>query len=500
MDPRRAKWAGWRRIPSDRFRVDRPDGGDLTPETDGPFLSTLLAMREPPGSLDPVLSNDRKAERGWGRLAGWFRQSRPSLVLKEPLMVSRTLLYGLLAWMALVPFRTEGSEYGSYGGVYPSGLPYFAYGFSGSLYGLGRLPVPPYFAIHPPVYYNTITPRPYGDSPFAWSGRPRQVEASQRRLIVNHFYTQAVETSGPVVASLPGVVIESAPAQASELVPPAEPGGATEGTSRVDSKPAGPPARGIESESTGAAAGDLERPQSAPAVAATDREPAGAATTRSGASHKKKSATEKAARLKRRAERAARKASAESAPATANAPAPQTVANSASAPSAEKPVAPTPPPTTAPATENPAENAAKTPAATAESTAEPKSADAAAANPSEPAQPEPAQPEPATPAAPDEEPAAPAPANSALTPTMIITEPSSAAAEVLPQTTEERDADVPSVILARSARDRSQVLKLTITSPSKPIRNPFFDADEVPIRQASSSAGRVPRAADSRTR
>ena len=429
-------------------------------------------------------------------------------------MVSRTLLYGLLAWMALVPFRTEGSEYGSYGGVYPSGLPYFAYGYSGSLYGLGRLPVPPYFAIHPPVYYNTITPRPYGDSPFAWSGRPRQVEASHRRLIVNHFYTQAVETSGPVVASLPGVVVESAPAQASELAPPAERGGAAGGTGSGDSKPAEPQAQGTTSESTGAAAQNSDRPQSAPAVAATEREPAGSTTTRSGASHKKKSATEKAARLKRRAERAAQKASAEAAPATAGASAPRTDANSASAPSADKPVAPAPAST--PATESPTENAAKIPAAAAVPTAEPQSADADAANPAEPvkpaepAKPEPAKPEPAkpddanpepaTPAEPNEEPAAPAPASSALTPTMIITEPSSAAGEALPQTTEERDADAPAVILARSSRDHSRVLKLTITSPQKPIRNPFFDADEVPIRQASSSAGRAPRAADSQTR
>lgn len=38
---------------------------------------------------------------------------------------------------------------------------------SRSLYGLGRLPLPPYFALHPPVYYGIRYTRPYGASPFA---------------------------------------------------------------------------------------------------------------------------------------------------------------------------------------------------------------------------------------------------------------------------------------------------------------------------------------------
>ena len=32
--------------------------------------------------------------------------------------------------------------------------------------------VPPYFAVHPPVYYSLPKPRPYGESPFAWYGGP----------------------------------------------------------------------------------------------------------------------------------------------------------------------------------------------------------------------------------------------------------------------------------------------------------------------------------------
>jgi hypothetical protein len=42
-----------------------------------------------------------------------------------------------------------------------------------SLYSLGRDFVPPYFAIHPPVYYSLPVRRPYGDSPF-----PRLPDAS----------------------------------------------------------------------------------------------------------------------------------------------------------------------------------------------------------------------------------------------------------------------------------------------------------------------------------
>ncbi len=52
-----------------------------------------------------------------------------------------------------------------------------AYGSSGTLYGSGYLPVPPYFAIHPPVYYSHNYYRPYGTSPFAQSGNAAMVVA-----------------------------------------------------------------------------------------------------------------------------------------------------------------------------------------------------------------------------------------------------------------------------------------------------------------------------------
>jgi hypothetical protein len=48
-------------------------------------------------------------------------------------------------------------------------FPWFGYGNNGpAAYALGNIPAPPYFALHPPVYYShMITPRSYGRSPFA---------------------------------------------------------------------------------------------------------------------------------------------------------------------------------------------------------------------------------------------------------------------------------------------------------------------------------------------
>lgn len=42
-----------------------------------------------------------------------------------------------------------------------------AYGASGTLYGSGYLYVPPYFSVHPPVYYSHQYYRPYGWTPYA---------------------------------------------------------------------------------------------------------------------------------------------------------------------------------------------------------------------------------------------------------------------------------------------------------------------------------------------
>ncbi len=99
--------------------------------------------------------------------------------------MKRAHILALLVATALVTAasRTEAGDYGLHGG-----LPWFGYGYSGSLYGLGRIPVPPYYALHPPVYYSHPVPRPYGHSPFAWRSHQSQLMAPQPKLTINpHF-------------------------------------------------------------------------------------------------------------------------------------------------------------------------------------------------------------------------------------------------------------------------------------------------------------------------
>lgn len=55
-------------------------------------------------------------------------------------------------------------------GYIGSGVGYGSFGQLGSPYALGRIPVPPYFALHPPVYYSQPVARTYGYSPFAYPG------------------------------------------------------------------------------------------------------------------------------------------------------------------------------------------------------------------------------------------------------------------------------------------------------------------------------------------
>jgi hypothetical protein len=103
-----------------------------------------------------------------------------------------------------------------------------AFGSSGTLYGSGYLPVPPYYAIHPPVYYSHAYYRPYGWSPFAQPGyiapaalrpEPRMIvnpmvprvkanpavkdesNTARSELIVNPFFVQGQKTGEGRLAS-----------------------------------------------------------------------------------------------------------------------------------------------------------------------------------------------------------------------------------------------------------------------------------------------------------
>ncbi len=56
------------------------------------------------------------------------------------------------------------------------------------LYLNGSIPVPPYFALHPPVYYSAPIPRTYGYSPFAYPGTvptPEIVTPAEPEVIEN---------------------------------------------------------------------------------------------------------------------------------------------------------------------------------------------------------------------------------------------------------------------------------------------------------------------------
>ena len=75
-----------------------------------------------------------------------------------------TLVAGFVFGLACSGVQAfDGYGYGNF--------PWFGYGNNGpAAYALGNIPAPPYFALHPPVYYShVITPRSYGRSPFACS-------------------------------------------------------------------------------------------------------------------------------------------------------------------------------------------------------------------------------------------------------------------------------------------------------------------------------------------
>ena len=80
--------------------------------------------------------------------------------------------------------------------------PYLGYGGMGAYgWGINRttdyVPSPPYFAMYPPVYYNSqITARHYGTSPFAWSvgmqpityvGQPEAAPTPEPLMIYNPY-------------------------------------------------------------------------------------------------------------------------------------------------------------------------------------------------------------------------------------------------------------------------------------------------------------------------
>ena len=80
--------------------------------------------------------------------------------------------------------------YGAYGG--------YGFGILSSPYALGRIPEPPYFALHPPVYYSQPVARTYGYSPFAYPGSVRtpevHVEMPSAKMLTNPHVTPTKAT------------------------------------------------------------------------------------------------------------------------------------------------------------------------------------------------------------------------------------------------------------------------------------------------------------------
>jgi hypothetical protein len=94
-----------------------------------------------------------------------------------------------LAWACLQgQVQAQGQDVYVYG---YGGFPYPGmYGLGASPYSLGQIPTPPYFAIHPPVYYSNPVPRTYGYSPYAYPGWIRTPEVAEPEMIENPHVSQ----------------------------------------------------------------------------------------------------------------------------------------------------------------------------------------------------------------------------------------------------------------------------------------------------------------------
>lgn len=76
--------------------------------------------------------------------------------------ISSLVLAALAVGLLALPASAGQFGYGAYvwSSPYPADL--------SPLYAVGTIPTPPYFALHPPVYYETPIPRTYGYSPWAY--------------------------------------------------------------------------------------------------------------------------------------------------------------------------------------------------------------------------------------------------------------------------------------------------------------------------------------------
>ena len=105
---------------------------------------------------------------------------------------------------------SESKAQNCWGGGFQAGLPYHGFGYSGSLYGLGYIPVPPYFSLHPPVYYGQRVYRSYGDSPYAYAPR-RPAPQPKRQVVLNPYTSPTQQTSQQPAAKVAAAKMQTNP-------------------------------------------------------------------------------------------------------------------------------------------------------------------------------------------------------------------------------------------------------------------------------------------------
>jgi hypothetical protein len=126
------------------------------------------------------------------------------------LKASRAFLLGITALLASSGATAHAQD------PYGLGFAYlFGYGATNTPRISSFVPAPPYFALHPPVYYGQRYTRPYGDSPFAsWpqlqpaAGYHAHPAAPHAQIVVNP-YAPAICPDCP--AEVPAEVPADAP-------------------------------------------------------------------------------------------------------------------------------------------------------------------------------------------------------------------------------------------------------------------------------------------------
>ena len=124
-------------------------------------------------------------------------------------MKRTAILAGFVAVVlaCVVDSEAFAQRFGRGGGFGRAGVRAPFLGFNGTsfstiwdLYLRGDIPVPPYFALHPPVYYSYPVPRTYGYSPFAYPASvrtPEIVAAAEPETIINPYVPSSVKETKP---------------------------------------------------------------------------------------------------------------------------------------------------------------------------------------------------------------------------------------------------------------------------------------------------------------